>query len=160
MKKTLSIIGAIVLVAAIAAGSFWGGMTYQEQQANQVRANFMNERGIIEGQMPGGMPPDGAQFSGRGEGIFIGSGTIGVVKAIDGDVLTISTAQDVATINLTADTQVNKTVDGSLAELTAGMRVSVSGPTDTNGNITAVQISILDDSFTPPGAGSPAGTEP
>ncbi len=34
MKKVLIIIGAILLVALIAAGSFYGGMTYQTNQAD------------------------------------------------------------------------------------------------------------------------------
>src|SRR5512139_386488 len=109
MKKILIIVGAILLAALIAGGSFYGGMAYQTKQADQVRNQFMQARGLTEGdlprsgQFPGGNLPQGGQPpSGGGTG-FQGRGTFGVVKAIDGDVITISTAQDVTTVNLSAD---------------------------------------------------------
>lgn len=52
MKKILIIVGAILLIGGVAAGSFWGGMTYQSNQVKQARANFENSRGPLNaGQM-------------------------------------------------------------------------------------------------------------
>lgn len=53
MKKTLIIVGSILLVVLLSASSFWGGMTYQSKQADRVRANFLNARG--------GQPPTDGQ---------------------------------------------------------------------------------------------------
>jgi hypothetical protein len=169
MKKILMVVGAILLAALIAGGSFWGGMAYQSNQASQVRANFANARGQSDlGQFPGagsGFPASGtpnAQFPGA----FGGGGTIGTVKTIDGNVLTISTAQDVATVNLSDTTQIEKSENGSTADIQPGMRVTVSGQTDSNGNITASRITILNTdpanfpSGSQPPYPSPTGTEP
>ena len=103
MKKWVWIIGAVVLMAAVAAGSFWGGMTYQSNKADQARANFETMRGPFAG----GQPPSFAQGTQGGGNLgdgtqagqaFRGAGIIGQIKEIDGDTLTISTAQDVTTV--------------------------------------------------------------
>ncbi len=40
MKKVLIIIGAILLAALIAGSSFYGGITFQTNQADQARAEI------------------------------------------------------------------------------------------------------------------------
>src|SRR3990170_2613970 len=166
MKKILMIAGAILLAAVIAAGSFWGGIAYQTNRANQVRANFMNARGLSdEGQIPFGSPPEAGQFQAGGTG-FLGRGATGQIKTIEGNVITISTAQDVTTVNLSQATQIDKTVTGVIADLQVGMRVMVTGEKDKDGNLNAGQITILSDNLTdiPAGEQSPyppaTGTEP
>ncbi len=146
MKKILLIGGGIVLVLLVAAGSFWGGMTYQINQANQALANFQRARGQAgTGQFPG----DGARFPTGGlpegftPGSFQGRGTTGQIKSIDGDVLTLSTALDVSTVNLTENTQIEMNVEGALADLEPGLRVLITGQPDDNGVITADRIQIL-----------------
>lgn len=67
---------------------------------------------------------------------------MGQVKSIDGDVLQISTAQDVTTVNLTGDTIILKSVEGIQSDLQTGTRVLVVGERDDQGNITASQITI------------------
>lgn len=74
------------------------------------------------------------------------------MKTVDGNVLTISTAQDVTTVNLTETTTVQETANGTLADLQPGVRVRILGQTDDQGAISASQIVILDDSQ----AGQPA----
>ena len=164
MKTILIIIGSVLLAGAIAAGSFYAGMTYQTNQANQIRANFMNARGLTDqGQNNFSPPPGAGQFQ-RGSGGFSGGGTSGQVKSVDGNVLTLSTAENVTTVNLSDSTQIEKTVTGAISDLQPGMRVMVIGEKDSNGNITASRISILGEGF--PGAPSdmqpsnppPAGT--
>ena len=156
MKTTLIILGTVVLVVLIAAGSFYGGMMYQSNQSSQVRQEFMAARGMSnEGQMPGDMPLEAGQFQQGGTG-FPGRGAAGQVKSIDGNVMTISTAQDVTTVNLSEDTQIEMTVSGEIADLQAGMRVMVVGETDDDGVIDASQISILSENQT----GMPFGQQP
>jgi hypothetical protein len=91
---------------------------------------------------------------------FPGRGTIGVVKTIDGDVLTISTAQDVTTVTLSADTRIEKNVSATLTDLQPGVRVMVTGQADQDGNISASQIQIVNDATTGIANPPPAGTEP
>ena len=84
MKKILIIVGAILLVGLVAAGSFW-------------------------------------------------------------DVMTLSTAMDVTTVNLSASTQVEKSATASVADLQPGMQVTVTGQRDSNGEISASRSMILSD---------------
>lgn len=142
MKKVLIVVGVIVVAALLSGVSFWGGMTYQSKQVENVRANFLNARG---GQLPGDrqVPADGQFPNGaQGQG-FRGGGTMGEVKSIEGNVLTVSTAQDVTTVNLLDSTQILKSVEGTTSDLQIGVRVMVTGLRDDKGNITASQITIL-----------------
>jgi hypothetical protein len=154
MKKVLIIVGVILAAVLISGASFWGGMTYQSNKVNQARTNFFNSRGgqPADGQFQGnGQLPSGAQGQG-----FRGGGTVGQVKSIDGNVLTLSTAQNVATVNLTDTTKIMKSVEGTTSDLQPGMRVLVAGERDSNGNITASQITIVNNDA----VAAPANTAP
>jgi len=161
MKKGLIITGIILLIAVVAAGSFWGGMTYQTNRANQARLNFENARGQANGGQALG---DGAGFPGGGMlggqapgGGFGGSGTVGQVKTMEGDMMTVSTAQDVTTVNLSSATQIEKTVAGTTDDLQPGTQVMIIGQKDTNGNIAATQITIMNGDL--PGMTNPSPTQ-
>ena len=143
MKKLFIIIGIIAGAALVAAGSFWAGMTYQSNQANRISQEFMAARGLpMGGQMPGEMPSMREQFQGDAA-IFPGRGTAGQIKSIAGDTLTLSTAQDVTTVNLSDETQIEMTVSGEITDLQTGMRVMVTGEQGEDGVIHASQITIL-----------------
>jgi len=154
-KKILIITGVFLLVILVGVGGFWGGMTYQANQNSQVQANFFEQRGGFQsnGQFPGdGQIPPGMQFQGVGpgntdqiQGNFRVGGTMGQVKSIEGDVLTISTAQDVTTVNLLDNTTILKSIEGSTSDLKPGVRVMVTGERDDEENITANQITIIND---------------
>jgi hypothetical protein len=159
MKKILIIAGAILLAGAIAAGSFYGGVAYQTNKVSQTQANFLSQRGQPNtGQMPAGGQnfPGGSTSSGQNPGFPGGGGTVGQVKTIEGNVMTISTAQTVTTVNLTDTTQVEKTVTGAISDLQPGMQVMVTGQKDSNGNITANRVSIVN--IGPTGTNNPSAT--
>jgi hypothetical protein len=88
------------------------------------------------------------------------------VKTVDGNVLTVSTAQDVTTVNLSEATRIQKFEPVTISDLQAGMRVMVTGQRESSGEITASQIMILnsdsaDLSAVPqPPYPSPTGTGP
>ena len=163
MKKILIIVGAVVLALVIAAGSFAGGMAYQRNQANAVQAQFLASRGLNGG--PNG-DAGGAFFFGGGSGNAgnaagnnsagqqrrngFGGGVTGQIKTVENNSLTISTAQDVTTVNLSDATRIQKSADGTLADLQPGVRVLVTGQRNSNGNITAEEIMILN--LNPPNA--------
>lgn len=138
MKKVWIILGAVVLAVIIAAGSFYGGMAYQRNRVSQIQASFFANRGGTPGQGGSqGFNPNNAQRRAFGGGIT------GQVKSIEGDVLTISTPQNVTTVNLTGTTRVEKASQGSASDIQTGDQVMVTGQRDTNGNITAATILIL-----------------
>jgi hypothetical protein len=158
MKKVLIIVGVILGAVLLSAASFWGGMTYQTNKVSQARANFFASRGgqPSDGQFQGdGQFPSGAQGQ-QGQGFFRGGGTVGQVKSIEGNVLTLSTAQNVTTVNLTDTTKIMKSVEGTTSDLQTGMRVVVAGERDSKGNITASQITIVNND----GFAAPANTAP
>ena len=166
MKKIIIIIGAILLAALIAGGCFYAGMAYQTNQADQARARFMQDRGMTEGEMPqpgqfpgGNLPEEMQPPSGGGMG-FSGRGTTGVVKSIDGNGFTISTAQDVTTVNLSEDTRIEQYASAAITDLQPGVRVMVTGQQDEDGNITASQILIVNSDPSGPNFLPPEGTEP
>jgi hypothetical protein len=153
MKKILIIGGAVVLALVLAAGSFAGGMAYQRNQANAIRAQFLASRGLngaANGDAGGGFffgggSGNAAGNSGTGQQrrSGFGGGVTGQIKTVEGNLLTLSTAQDVTTVNLGDATRIQKSADGTLADLQPGVRVLVTGQRDSNGNITAEQIMIL-----------------
>jgi hypothetical protein len=148
MKKIMIIIGFILGFGLAGAGGFWGGITYQTNKDAQAQANFFNTRGgsTLAGQpvqiRGNGNFPDSGMLQG-GMGLEGGSGTSGQVKSLEGDVLLLSTAQDVTTVKITAGTiiQAMKLID--ISELEPGTRVTVMGERDNDGNIQAAQIMIV-----------------
>jgi len=145
VKRIIIIVGAVVLAVVIAAGSFYGGMAYNRNQQNQVRTAFLRSRGLNPNDAAaiGGQNGQGSNANGGARGFF-GGGMVGQIKSIEGNTLTISTAQNVITVTVTDKTPIEKTVAGALADLQIGDRVSVAGQRDANGNITTVQqITIL-----------------
>lgn len=155
--KTFLIVVAVILATGLAAGGgFWGGILYQTSKVDTARANFESARGPLNGMPEGGFPsgqaPDRQFQNGGTQGGFFGRGTAGSVKTLEGDTLTLSTAQDVTTVKLTADTVVLKTVTGGAADLQAGVRIMVTGERDNDGAITASQITILSGDAGMPGA--------
>lgn len=158
MKKALIIIAIILAAAGLSAGSFYGGMKYQSNKVEQVQANFFAQRGQVpEGQLPGG-----GQFQGSGpnpggrQGMVFGGGATGQIKNIEGDVITLSTAENVTTVNLSEDTVITKMETVSLADLEPGMRILVSGQRNKDGNIAAAQIQVIDETM--PGMFMPSET--
>lgn len=166
-RNALWIVGMIVFGIITAAVGFYAGVTYEENLIVQRQADaqslFLKERGqpssqagnpdnpAYESQMPGGRPGFGA----------MGGGISGQVKSIEGNVLSISTAEDVTTVNLSDSTKIlmNQEVDPS--KLLPGVRVMLSGEMDQDGKITNVtQITIMDDSMMFPPRSPQATAEP
>ena len=171
MKKVLLIVGLVALIAIATAGGFYGGMQYQANKVNEVQANFERERGQFPtGQFPGGQLPGSAPgfqgADGQGNGMVGGirgaGGIFGQVKTIEGNLLTISTAEDVTNVSLSPDTQIEKNtlVTLSLGDLQPGMRVMIIGEKDSDGNVTASQVMIVNDTPMDRPYPAPVGTEP
>ncbi len=139
MKKSIFIIiGGVVLAVLLAAGSFYGGMAYQRTQTNNVRNRFLASRGLNG-------TTNGFTNGGTGNGNFqggFGRGAQGTIKSINGNTLTIATAQNDITVTLSGTTVIDKTSPASTTDLAQGDRVVVTGQRDSSGNMTATQILI------------------
>lgn len=133
-KKIWLGLGAVLVLVAVAAGSFYGGLQYQLFTMNSVRDQFLANRGVGQG---GNFP------NGTGNGVGgPGRGTLGQIKSIDGNTLTLSTPQSVVTVTLSDATVVEKTVPGTHSDLQIGQQVVVRGQADAAGNITADTIQL------------------
>ena len=81
----------------------------------------------------------------------------GTVAAVNGDTLTLTTSQGTVTINISSSTTIEKTVNGTVANLGQGDFVTVSGPADNTGNINATSITVRASGQTSPSTGSTFG---
>ena len=162
MKKGIWIVGSIILALILMGASFYGGTLYQKNQQTSAQARFLASRGITggfgggNGNFTGPEGTPGAGGAGRGG---FGGGAQGQVKSIDGNTLTISTAQNVTTVTLSGTTTIMKSDPGTIADLKVGDRVLVTGQRDSSGNITASEVMVLAGAGSPGAAGNgrPAG---
>ena len=138
MKIVFGIIGAIVLLAAAGYGGFVEGKTYQSNQANQIRNQFLRSRGLN---------PNAANAAGGTGGGFaggFGGGVSGQIKSVQGNTIQVNTANNnVTTVDLTANTRIEKSSQGTVADLKPGEQIFARGQSDTNGTVTANQIQIV-----------------
>lgn len=149
MKTTLiiTIIVAVIVAVGAGVGGFFGGKAYESNHARSVQNNFFRSRGIDTNGANGA--------NGQARGAF-GGGTFGQIKSINGNTLTVTTAQNTdVTVTLSNTTRIEKTSSGTAADLQTGEQVTVAGQRDSNGNITAVQVTII-----PAGTQSASGTTP
>jgi hypothetical protein len=94
-------------------------------------------------------------------------GANGTIASINGNTLTLTTSQGQATVNINSTTTIEKTVTGSISELIQGDFVTINGSPDSNGNVNATSIMVMQGqppTRTTPGNGSsttrPSGTFP
>lgn len=129
--KAIKPIYVLVLIIVFAAVGFYGGSMYQK---NQARASFA-----------GGA---GGQFGGRRS--MMGAGNAQGMTPVRGQI--VSQSSDSMTVklpdgsskivNLTAQTKVNKMTTGSVADLKSGITVTAIGTTNSDGSVTAQDVSI------------------
>lgn len=126
-----NIIITIVIVLIVGAGAFFGGMKFQQAQANNTRsAQFTTAQGRF-GQ---------GRFVGRGMGAMA---TIGKIVSADSNSITVQ-MQDGSSkiVNISANTKIVKTDTASASDLTNGTQVAVFGTTNSDGSVTAQNVQI------------------
>lgn len=148
MRKPIQIVLLIVLMLAVAAGSFYGGMVYGKQQ-------------VAGATLAAGFPPDGQAFPIAGQdgalGVQRGQGAgnqfrgateqpgvaFGQIEAIDGNTLTIHDRNDNPIKVEVADTTlIEKSASVSVSDLAVGDTVIVSGNPNDDGGITARSVQV------------------
>jgi hypothetical protein len=155
-NRVTYILGALVLVV----GGFLGGVQVQKHFGTTPAANARANAAAAFAAGRGG----GAGF-GRGGGTGAGTGTggtttgagaaptasagaattqtnTGKVTLVDGTTVYVTLASgDVLTVKTTSTTKVSVGSVTKVSGLTVGQSVTVTGPTDSNGNVTATSIS-------------------
>jgi hypothetical protein len=147
--------GVVVLAAAVAIGSFFGGAAFQRgRDGTTISANTaygQNNAGAAGGG-PGGWNGQPGAGGAGGQGFRPGGtrgGSSGTVQSVSGSTITVKLADGtVETVTLTADTVIAKSQAAAAADLAAGQTVQVLGMpagnagTGDTGNIAARQITI------------------
>lgn len=126
----------IIVALVVGGAAFFGGMQYQKTQA----------RGPMQGQL-GGPNGSGSQggFQGRG-----GNGNSQGMMPVSGEIIsqddtsiTVKMQDGSSKIVILSDnTSVNKSSEGSKQDLKTGETVTAFGTTNSDGSITAQNISI------------------
>lgn len=130
MKKN-NLILMIIVAVAVGGLAFWGGVQYQKRQIGNFRSDQpANIRGQLK-EMP------------ERSGTQLGRAVNGEIISVDDETITIKTQEDDTRIVIFSDlTRINKTNEGSIADLQIGEQVMVVGAEDTSGVVTAQNISI------------------
>jgi len=128
MNKTLLALIAGIIV--IGGGAFYIGMTYAQPQT-PARGQFSTN------QLPGGIAGGGAR-TGMNGGI-----TFGEIISKDETSITIK-MQDGSTkiVLVSSSAQVMKSTTGSINDLAVGTQVTVTGPANSDGSVTAQSVQI------------------
>ncbi len=159
MKRGIWIGGSIVIALILMGASFYGGTLYQKNQQSSAQARFLASRGINGTFTGGGFRAEGTPGANGFRGF--GGGETGQVKSINGNTISLSTAQNVSNVTLSDSTVILKSDPGTLADLKVGDRVLITGQRDSSGNMTASQITILAAGGPgAPGTGGPSGAVP
>ena len=144
-KNNLLII--IVVALIIGAISFWGGMQYQKSRVG----NFN------KGQFSGGANNQNGNQRGQGNTQRI-QPLSGEITSQDEASLTIKTQDGSSKIVVLSEkTVINKTSEGSKADLETGEQVTVIGTSNSDGSLTAQTISIGNNFFGMPNRGNQPG---
>ncbi len=133
---------AALVVIAVGLLGLWGGAQLKGSNASAT-TNAANGNGFRRGngEFPGGGFGGGGN---GGNGANPGrGGTVGTVKSVDGNTITISTPNGgTVTVTVNGSTTVTKTETGSISDVTPGENIIVRGTTGSDGTTTADQITV------------------
>jgi hypothetical protein len=135
MKNNITV--TILLLVIVAAGSFFGGMKYQQTKRNASFVQFNGQQGIR------------GNGAGQGQNRFrTGDNgnnrqTMGQIINQDDKSITVKMADSsTKLILLNNNTSVNKSSEGSIGDLKTGDTVVVFGTNNTDGSVTAQSIQL------------------
>jgi len=138
--KNKMLIGFIVAVIVVGAGSFYGGMVYGKSGAQNLSAAQRQAFGV---NGAGGAPRNGAGLARNGNRAAGGGFVNGDIIAKDDKSITVKSADGGSKIVFLSDsTQIMKSVDGSAADLETGKNVMITGSANSDGSLTAQSIQL------------------
>jgi hypothetical protein len=140
-----------VVVIAVALGGFFGGRAaaggvtpsvedamkvLQNATPEQMQQVFANGNGV-RGAFPGAT---GANGTNRFQG---GNAVAGQIVSADSSSITVKTSDgSTRIVFVSGSTTVSKTQDGTMADLTAGQDVIVTGTSNSDGSVTASRVQV------------------
>ncbi|MDP2708714.1 MAG: hypothetical protein Q8O93_01505 [bacterium] len=145
MQKT--IIGFIIALLVVGAGSFYGGMLYGKGKGGAQNSAFGQRQSFGANGTGGAL----RIRNGSGGNLAAGGGFVnGDIIAKDDKSITVKLPDGGSKIVFLSDSvQVMKSVSGALADLAVGENVTVSGGANADGSITAQTIQLRTAASTP-----------
>jgi Domain of unknown function (DUF5666) len=155
MNRTLTIVLAVVVLLAVAGGSFYGGSLYGRSQA-QATLSAARQGGF------GGAGNSGANAQGtpgaRRAGVQGGGFVTGQIDQVADGSLTLTDNNGKQTkVLVTNTTLIQKQASVALTDIKQGETVVVSGNTGTDGSITARSVQVSPAGSLPGFGGGPGG---
>ena len=143
MNRLAKVVIAVVVVLAIAGGSFYAGTLYGKNQAQASFAAAARQRGGFLGAPGGVQTPGSGQRASQLQPSTQGGALIGQITEIGDGVLVIraTDGKDVR-VKVTDTTLIEKQASVLLADLATGETVFVSGSTAADGTITARSVQV------------------
>ena len=139
MNKNMMVLLAVILIVVAAAGGFYAGLQYQKSQRGDQFAGRFGVNGQGFGGRLGGA--NGANFSPvRGQILSISDNSI-TVKQQDGTTKIVVVSSTTAFAN---------TQKAEKTDLKTGDNVMVEGTINSDGSVTASNVSINPQAFRPP----------
>jgi hypothetical protein len=147
MNRIVGIVLGVLLVVVIAGGSFYGGMVYGKNQAEQefpAAEGFEGMPGAAgrRGQFGGQFGTEPGTNAGQLERTQGGS-LFGEIQSIgDGEMTIVDQSGDQVTIYVTDTTLIQKQAEVTLADLAEGETVVISGSRGDDGSVTARMLQV------------------
>lgn len=135
------IIGAVIALVIVGGASFYGGMTYANNQT-PARGSFAG--GQFSGTSTGASRMGGRAGSGFTSGKIISTGNGSITVQVQSGSTQI--------VLVGGSTSILKSVSGALSDLTVGTNIIVAGTSNSDGSLSASSIQIR-----PAGAPSQTG---
>ena len=154
------LIGALVLGGGL-GGAFAGGVALGRSQghpdgigaATQAPTSGQQAPGTAGPEQPGrsrqrpateGLAPEGSsQLPPQTPGFSVWGGLAGTIEKVEGATATINTAQGLVQVAVGAGTVVQRPTRGTVADLQAGVRVTVFGQRKEDGTVVARRVLLI-----------------
>ncbi len=150
-KSFVALLAVAVILGIIIGGALAGGIAIGKSQGkSEARQELQSQTGGYS-SLPSGQ--GNFQLPGSSSGIPSGIGaTVGTVEKVEGSLITLKTSTGTVLVNIGNSTSIQKTVEGSLQDISPGQNIAVSGNKNANGSIDARNIAITS-GFTLPSFG-------
>lgn len=140
-NKQTHIISMVILIIAVAIGSFFGGTKYQQRKnVSNFRQQMISGNNFPQGMGRNAINNDSIKNRGQAPGF---RQTIGEIISIDDKTITVKLADGGSKIVLISETtKINQSVTATKTDLTVGTKIMVNGETNSDGSITSRNIEI------------------
>jgi len=139
-----TVVVGILIGAAFGAGAAFGGGDDPEASAEGLTsAQIQQLYGAPTGGTgaAGASGPAAARAAGAPSNSALGGASLGRITAVEGQTITVETAQGSVKLNLTESTIVSKVENGGRSDLAVGDVVAASGPKKDDGSVDATSVS-------------------